>query len=261
MAISHAAISQVAFEGLVKDGDTNQPLAYVNIGIKNKSNGTVTDASGKFTIKLTDDSDSLKISMIGYAPQIYKVSDFKQRFSSVNAVLLKPAIIQLKAVKVSNKKLKESILGNTTQSKSTNAGFTSNKLGNEIGAIIKIKRAPTFLKRFNVSLTNEVSSDVKLRLNIYSVKNGFPEQILSDRNIFVTVLKGAEKISVDLEPYGIIVDGDFFVSLEWIENSRGHGLMFSASLFSSPIIARETSQAAWEKVGLAGVGFNVLAEY
>ncbi len=59
----------------------------------------------------------------------------------------------------------------------------------------------------------------------------------------------------------IIVDDKFFVSLEWIQNARGNGLMFSASLLSSAIIARETSQANWEKIGLAGVGFNVLAEY
>jgi hypothetical protein len=38
-------------------------------------------------------------------------------------------------------------------------------------------------------------------------------------------------------------------------------LMFSASLFSSAMISRETSQAAWEKEGLAGVGFNVLVSY
>ena len=80
-------------------------------------------------------------------------------------------------------------------------------------------------------------------------------------NIFITVKKGQDKISVDLEPYNIVVEDKFFVSLEWIENSRGPGLMFSASLLSSAIISREASQANWEKIGLAGVGFNVLAEY
>jgi hypothetical protein len=81
------------------------------------------------------------------------------------------------------------------------------------------------------------------------------------KNIFVTVKKGDEKITVDLTPYNIVVDDKFFVSLEWIENAKGSGLMFSASLFGSAIISRETSQDKWEKVGLAGVGFNVLASY
>jgi len=37
--------------------------------------------------------------------------------------------------------------------------------------------------------------------------------------------------------------------------------MFSASMLSSAMIARETSQANWEKESLAGVGFNVLVAY
>ena len=68
-------------------------------------------------------------------------------------------------------------------------------------------------------------------------------------------------MNINLEPYNILVDDKFFVSLEWLQNTSGHGLMFSASLLSSAIITRETSQDKWEKVGIAGVGFNVLAEY
>jgi hypothetical protein len=45
---------------------------------------------------------------------------------------------------------------------------------------------------------------------------------------------------------------------------KGHGVMFSAnlSLFGGgSIISRDTSQDKWEKVSIAGIGFNVLAEY
>ena len=248
-------------EGTIKDAKTNESLAYVNIGILAKATGTVTDINGHYSLTFNNNNtDSLKISMIGYQSQTYLLSDFIGGASHKN-VMLQPAAEQLAEVKISAKKLKESTLGNTTQSKSTDAGFSSNKLGNEIGAIIKIKRSPTLLKQFNASLATAATDSVKLRLNFYSVKNDLPDKILQQQNIFVTLKKGDDKLTVDLTDYHLIVEDKFFVSLEWIQNSPGHGLMFSASLFSSPVIARETSQAAWEKIGLVGVGFNVLAAY
>jgi hypothetical protein len=249
-------------EGVVKDSKTQETLPYVNIGLIGKATGTVTDAGGVFKLIVNDnDSDSLKISMIGYRPQTYLVGDLKKQTGSLN-ISLEPKVTALKEVKIYNRKFKEAILGNTTESKSSNAGFTSNQLGNEIGEIIKIKRSPTRIKRFNASMSNPLSTDsVKLRLNFYSVVDGMPDKILQQQNIFITVKKGQDKISVNLELYDIVVEDKFFVSLEWIENTKGRGIMFSASLFSSAIIAREASQGKWEKTGLAGVGFNVLAEY
>ncbi len=250
------------FDGTVKDAKTNENLAYVNVGIIGKANGTVTDDNGHFKLSLTNsNSDSLRISMIGYLPKTYLISDFIMHYTPGQIIMLAPAIHQLAEVKISGRKLKLAVLGNTTQSKSTDAGFTSNKLGNEIGEIIKIKRAPTFLKQFNASLAHSIPDSIKLRLNFYSVKDGLPDKILQQQNIFVTVKKGQEQITVDLTPYNIVVNDKFFVSLEWIKDSPGPGLMFSASLFSSAMIARETSQAAWEKEGLVGVGFNVLVSY
>jgi hypothetical protein len=249
------------FEGTIKDARTKETLPYVNVGVIGKSTGTVSDTAGAFKLPMNNnDADSLRVSMVGYHPQSFLISDLKKHTGPLN-ILLEPGVIALREVKIYNHDFKKVVLGNTTESKSTDAGFTSNELGNEVGAIIKIKKAPTFLKQFNASLSHDASDSVKLRLNFYSVKDGLPDKILQQQNIFVTVKKGQGKISVDLTPYHIIVEDKFFVSLEWIQNARGSGLMFSASLLSSAIIARETSQAKWEKTGIAGVGFNVLAEY
>jgi hypothetical protein len=259
--LQSANIYAQVVEGTIKDAKTKESLPYVNVGIIGKGVGTVTDIEGTFKLAINNnDTDSLKISMIGYHPQSFLVADLKKHSGSLN-IMLEPRITALKEVKIHDHHFKEVVLGNTTQSKSTNAGFTSNQLGNEIGEIIKIKKAPTRIKRFSASISGEATDTVKLRLNFYSVKDGMPDKILQQQNIFVTVKKGQDKISVDLEPYYIVVEDKFFVSLEWIENTHGPGLMFSASLLSSAVISREASQAKWEKIGLAGVGFNVLAEY
>jgi hypothetical protein len=247
--------------GTIKDAKTNENLPYVNIGIVAKGVGTVSNVDGTFKIALTNyDADSLRVSMLGYIPQSFLVADLKKRRGTLN-ISLAPNTIQLKEVRISNRKYKTSVLGNTSTSQSFNAGFTSNSLGHEIGAIIKIKRSPTWLKQFNASLAGNIVDSVKLRFNIYSVKNGLPDKSLLVQNIFTTVKKGQKLITIDLEQYNIMVEDKFFVSLEWIENTHGQGLMFSASFLSSAIIARETSQANWEKFGIAGIGFNVLAEY
>jgi len=256
--ISVAATFAQTIEGTVKDAKTGAALEYVNVGIPGKNIGTVTDNSGHFQLPINNNSsDSLKISMIGYISKTFKVSDYIPG----KTILLDINSRELTEVKIFSKKPKMAVLGNTTRSQSTDAGFTSNELGNEIGAVIKIKRAPTHLLQFNTSLAHPATDSVKLRLNFYTVTDGLPDKIIQDQNIFITVKKGQDNISVDLTPYHIVVQDKFFVSLEWIENAKGSGLMFSASLLSSAIIARETSQANWEKMAIAGVGFNVLAEY
>ena len=255
-----AAYTKAQLTGIVKDVKTGESLPYVNVGIPSKGIGTVTNDEGAFKLNISNnDADSLRVSMIGYLPQYFLIGDFKKHSEAIKLV---PNDIQLKEVKITNRKYTEKVLGNTTKSKSVNAGFTSNDLGNEIGEIIKIKKSPTYLKRFNAAINENTNQDsCILRLNIYSVKNGLPDKNILNQNIFITVKKGQDQITVDLEPYHIMVEDNFFISLEWIKNSAGHGLKFAASLLSSAIIAREASQAKWEKFGIAGVGFNVLAEY
>lgn len=262
-AILFCAVANAqVIKGSVKDAKTGETLPYVNVGIINGATGTVSNEAGNYAITLTgSESDSLRFSMIGYKPQAFAVKELTTRQGALN-ILLVPDVKQLAEVKVTNRKWKIGVLGNTTKSQSTSAGFHDNVLGHEIGVIIKTKRSPTWLKRFNASIVKNDLDSVKMRLNVYSVKDGMPDKNLLHDNIFVTVKKGQKAIDIDLTPYNIMVEDKFFIGLEWIRTEPGHGLMFSAALFfSSPIISRETSQAAWEKLGIAGVGFNVTAEY
>ncbi|MFD0749999.1 carboxypeptidase-like regulatory domain-containing protein [Mucilaginibacter calamicampi] len=260
LSISLAHAQKIS--GWVKDAKTGETLPYVNIGVIGRAVGTVSNDAGKYSITLNNNADdSLRFSMIGYKPQAYVIKELATRQGDLNISLV-PDVKQLGEVKVTNRKWKTGVLGNTTKSQSTSAGFHDNQLGHEIGIIIKTKRSPTWLKRFNASIVKNDLDSVIMRLNVYSVKDGMPDKNLLHDNIFVTVKKGQKAIDVDLTPYNIMVEDKFFIGLEWIKTEPGHGLMFSAALFfASPIISRETSQAAWEKLGIAGVGFNVTAEY
>ena len=180
-----------------------------------KGIGTVTDSAGHYKLNLAGhNEDILKLSIIGYIAQIINIAELSGK--NKTTIFLQPSVTELKEVKVSNRKWKEGILGNTSQSDNSNAGFTDNGLGHEIGTVIKIKKSPAYLKKFNVHITHAPLYPVKLRLNFYSLKKGRPDQLLQNQNIYIDVQPGQKDIHVNLQPYSIYVDDDFFAGLEWI---------------------------------------------
>lgn len=63
-----SAIGQVT-SGIVRDKDTNDPIPGVNIVIVGETQGTITDANGKFEIPLAADNARIRFSFIGYKTQ------------------------------------------------------------------------------------------------------------------------------------------------------------------------------------------------
>jgi len=264
LLLSSAAYSQEIYKGNIIDKNSKETLPYINIGVIGKNIGTVSNDMGDFQIELNEkyDNDTLKFSSIGYKSLIFEVSNFKKIILNNPSVQLEEAITELKEVVVSSRKLKEKILGNKTTSKKIRLGFTSNNLGNEIGIKIKIKKSPTYIEDFNFCIVRNEYDSIKLRLNFYDLKNGLPNKNILKENIIITSQIKDGKLTVDLRDYDIVVYGDFFVSLEWIENLGDEsGLTFSAGFLGSPIIFRSTSQDYWQKKGLVSIGFNVTTKY
>lgn len=65
----------VTINGVVKDQSTKRTLEYVNISVPGTSIGTVTNADGGFSIKVTDSiqANALEISYLGYRSQRYSI--------------------------------------------------------------------------------------------------------------------------------------------------------------------------------------------
>jgi hypothetical protein len=258
--------SQSIYSGIVKDSVSSEPLPYVNIGIVNKDVGTVSDKDGKFSIAIDEkfNNDSLRISIVGYKPRTFKVSEFPLRVGDNSEIKLREYVHELPPVVVSGKKMKEAVLGNHTQSKKFRGGFTYSELGNELGIVIKIKKGGAYIKSFNAFIVSNTSDSMQFRLNFYDLENGLPHnKIVSDQIIF-PIKTTSGKFVLDLSPYGIKVNDDFFVALELVENfgqKDKRGVLFSAGFFGSPFIARETSQGQWKKYSAVSLGFNVTVQY
>jgi hypothetical protein len=250
--------------GQVIDAATKEPLPYVNIGLLNKNIGTVSDETGYFELEVNTEQnsrDTLRFSMIGFETKSYTLNDFINQNEIEVYLTEKSTALDEVILSSKRKNYQTKILGNKTTSKALYAAFTSNKLGNEMGFIVRARKHPMILKKFNISLVENDYGPIKFRLNIYDVLNGLPNKTLLMDNIFIETEESSGIVSLDLTPYEIILDQDFFIAIEWIEDLGPGKLYFSGGFFGAPLFAREVSQGTWEKIGTASVGMNVEVLY
>jgi hypothetical protein len=247
------------------DAETRQPLPFVNIGILNKNLGTVSDENGDFSLELNPEFllDTLRFSMIGFGKKDFVVQDYFDQEKAENIILLKEETLLLEGVTLirKKKKYKRRVLGNKTESKTLVGGFTSNDLGNEIGFICRIRKSPTFVEAFNLSIAKNTYGSVRFRLNFYSLNQGMPDENLLDETIMIETDIESGRVRLDLKPNEIVMEDDFLVSIEWIEDLGSGELLFSAGFFGSNLYARGTSQGTWTQMGVAAYGMNVEVVY
>jgi hypothetical protein len=130
-------------------------------------------------------------------------------------------------------------------------------LGNEIGIVVKIKHKPTFIEAFHAVLDYNKFDTFKFRINIYNLKKGVPNENILTENIIATTQIKKGILTVNLSDYNIVVNENFFISIELIEQMGQGGLHFLADYKGSPIITRAASQGKWNKQDDLSFGFSV----
>src|SRR5687767_13997403 len=98
LSISTSLFAQVSLEGNVVDADTQAPLAFVNIGIRNKNIGTRSLADGSFSIQIPAQNrhDTLTFSMVGYTELKISIRDIvegKQDVFKLTAKIFSPVLV------------------------------------------------------------------------------------------------------------------------------------------------------------------------
>src|ERR1700722_15693841 len=79
VVICSSAIGQYVIEGIVVDENTHKPLAFVNVILPDKNNGTMTDIVGKYSLKSDAPIDSVLFSYMGYEVFRYRLSGDEHR--------------------------------------------------------------------------------------------------------------------------------------------------------------------------------------
>ncbi|MDL5049422.1 carboxypeptidase-like regulatory domain-containing protein [Oscillatoria amoena NRMC-F 0135] len=70
-----SVFSQTTISGLVRDGSTNEPLAGVNILVKGRVIGTISNSDGQFNLKVNQEPPlTLVFSFIGFRNQEIEIT-------------------------------------------------------------------------------------------------------------------------------------------------------------------------------------------
>lgn len=255
--------SAQTISGIVVDNANSESIPFVNIGLKGKGIGTVSDIDGNYRliIPALNNQDTIIFSCIGYESLAIKVNDFMQRYGEKeNKIILVKRNVELQEVTIKPKKLTQKTYGNTTDSKNFMSGFASNDLGSELGIPMRAGKGLSYIEDVNFNIAENSYDSVTFRVNIYSFKKGMPDTTVLKYPIYVTTKIKSGTLTVDLKPYNIVVEGNFLVSLEWLKDLGEGTLKFSSSFLGADCYIRKTSQDTWEKEAI-GIGFYCNAKH
>lgn len=265
VSVMSSTYAQNVLVGKVTEQENNLGLPYVNIGISDKSVGTVSDSNGNYTLKLTDEikeSDEVVFSHIGYKTTEHTVSSLRK----TNNVTLEPDenIIDEVVINVKNKKPKEKKLGRKNIGLDlTFFGFYSDyehdvvndALSKETGILVKVKNN-SLATALNFKIFSNQYKHLKFRVNFYKIEKGLPTELLfTNKNILFDIsdsYKGWFK--VDLTDYDIYLDeslGEIAVTIQWLESEK---MEENSKFFSIPVsmvggtqYVRNKAMDSWKK--------------
>ena len=236
------------------------PLKYANVGVLNKYVGTVTNDKGifKFNINNSMINDTLRISSLGYESEDILIKNIIS--NSKIDIILNNYTEELEEIILSSNKGKLRVKGKK-KSKSKNEVFfaipkaKNQNLGSEIGRKFSIgSKKPSLLKEFKFFIKHNNFQEIKFRINLYTIKNKLPFKNINKENIFI-VVKNESKgwVKVDLTDYGISIQQNIIITVEWVESSKdGNKLSLPMLIpsFSSVHYYKYGSQSKWKKYNM-----------
>ena len=253
--------------GEVKSSSTNHSLPYVNIGISNKTVGTVSNEKGEFRLDLNEKvspGDTVLFSYIGFKTEKYLVSDLSNQ---EKVIFLMPQSTVLDEVVLSAQKLKlkPKTIGRSSKGLGLmHSNFYSyyekdvdDRLSKERGMKFKIRNA-CYLQDLNFNITSNDFKSLKFRVNIYKVENGLPTDLIINQNIIFEIKDTyLGWFKVDLQPYDIYIkDGieEIAVTIQWLESvkTRANSKYFALSTASSlthTVYFRDKAMDSWKDGG------------
>lgn len=253
--------------GQVLDQATQAPVPYASLGVLHQPLGTVADDQGRFAfdVPLANDSDSVRIALLGYAPLTLQVRALRQRLAPAGGgpLLLRATPMALAEVVVRPGQLTRRVIGNSSNSANVTATFDVNKIGNQLGQGMYVRR-PALLEQVSFHVAHCTYDSLFYRVNVYQVVKGEPTANLLPEPVYVRVRKGQikDRFVVDLRRFQLTVQGHLAVTLEMVKDLGPGTLHLSASLLNGPIYLADQSASGWERLRGFGLGIDAtVAEY
>jgi hypothetical protein len=254
----------VVIEAFILDYENKEPIPYVNIGFVEKSIGTVSNEQGKFKLVYDDQAvtqnDVLQISVLGYETIKVTPRQLELLLTNTNKIYLNPKSEALSEILITDERRKEIQIGQA-DIYGNSLGYWKDKdaLGGEIASRIKIKNENTRLLEFKFKIAENQTDSLKVRINVYDYQRRYPSDKLLKTNLYKIIAQKEGIISIDLEPYNLIVDDDVVIGMELIE-VYGNSIEFAvgANEYHGASYRRQISQDSWKRYPTIGMNFEVL---
>ena len=252
-------------KGEIRNSESDTSLPYVNIGIANKTVGTVSNIDGLFNLDLNNKvklNDTVIFSYVGFKTEKYLVSELtiknKTIFLSPENVELSEVIVNAKKIKYKSKKI-----GRTSKGLGImHSNFytydekgVDDRLSKERGMKLKVK-SNCHIKDLNFNITSNDFTSLKFRVNFYKIENDLPTVLIVQKDIIFEIKDNfLGWFKVDLEPYKIYLKEDIedvAVTIQWLESVKTDekSKYFAISTAASPINTayfREKAMDTWTK--------------
>jgi CarboxypepD_reg-like domain len=260
-----ASEENLIIKGTVVDAETNTPLAYANVGIMDQPFGTLTDTTGHFSFSMdrkSNISDSLQISIVGYYSLRVAVKEVIDNPDKTIRLTREYGLLTEVKINGSTHRSAPEIIGRQKVSKLVqvsmhNRKSTDETIGSEIGMLYKPKRKGAWLKDFNFYISANNFDQIRVRLNIYDLENAIPHELINTQQI-ITVIDSFQTgwITIDLEKYGMKMDHEFVVAIQWVGSIMKKKenpitiMPVAATPFAKNCYVRVASQDKWKRMGI-----------
>jgi hypothetical protein len=258
---------QTTLSGMVKDANTLQSIPFVSLGVAGKTYGTLSDEFGQFTCTLPQllDSDTIRVSAIGYKSLSISVAEIKTQKNYT--VYLTPMVYDLTEVQVKPKKLRYKMLG-TSKYSTTNCtafmGIDDNWKGEQAAILAENKEEVTmYLESFGFYIIkNEYTDSLQFRIMLYEVnEKGYPGTTFLQKPILFKTNIHQGEVRIDLKPYNLSTKGNFFISLECLEEKMESAKFCFAGSIKVPSYVKSSPFSRWNRVKGGGGDFNIQVSY
>ena len=241
-------------------------IPYVNISIKGKSSGTVSNMKGNFSIENSSvkENDSLIFSHLNFEKKTIRIP------LKTNEIQLDTKVESLKEVVVSSKKrkFKEKIVGTKATSENGVIYYSSNNLGTEIGKIIRVKKNKIYdLQNVQFNIPDFEYKSVTFRINFYNITDDTIDLLKINGTDNVIKITKSGMVKFDLSDQYLSFENDFLVAVEWIDfenngniKNEYNTIKFSSTVFSGPYVSRDNVNLEWENRKLImnfGIGIHL----
>ena len=147
------AYAQDTLNAIVLDRGSNTTLPYASVGIEYTATGTLTDKDGAFSLsipeRLRNADQRLTVSHLNYRTETFA---FRDR-ALPDTIYLERESTELPTVTVAANTLgKTIVLGKDKNKTAATFRFSSNRLGTELGAMIKTKGDSILVKSLNFNI-------------------------------------------------------------------------------------------------------------